>query len=138
MLRKHREYILSDAEVELIRHPKKPKKKKGFYFDGRKRERWTPAAGGKQVMIYALMNKEGYSFDKAEQLVNTFALILWSLLMDGKKIELEGLGTLTIASRKTYNMIEKNLYGPPSIMTKCKKYPKSVELLKPVDLTYKE
>jgi len=89
-------------------------------------------------MMYALMNKEGYSFDKAERLVNTFFLVLWSLLMDDKKIELEGLGVLTIVRRRQYNMIEKNLYGPPSIMTKCKKYPKSVELLKPVDLTYKE
>jgi nucleoid DNA-binding protein len=121
---------------DMKNHRKKRRKKR--IYDGAKRIKWSPSKNGKEVLIFALMNKEGYSFDEATQVVNSFVLVLWSLLMDGKKIELEGLGVLSIVHRAPFTVIEKHMKCPPTIMTKNKKSPNSVRLLQPVDLSYKE
>lgn len=65
--------------------------------------RWN--RGGKTTLCKALILREGYTEKKAVRVVNAVVDIMKKALVQGKNVEIEGLGTLTIWKRKQFRQI---------------------------------
>lgn len=88
---------------------------------------------GKENFIKVLMDREGYSDAKASFVVDAVIQVIKEQLIKGKKVEIEGLGVLTVINRKPQRIVEKNLKQGPTIVTRYKQS-KSVKLKKPIKM----
>jgi nucleoid DNA-binding protein len=93
--------------------------------------------GGKGVLMRALMSKMDYTEKKAKQVVDAFILILRDQLTEGKTIKIPGLGRLTPwkSGIPTHRKIEKNFRNCPTTIITVFKYPISIRLRKPTDMS---
>ena len=69
---------------------------------------------GKTVLCLALINQLGYSKKRSIRVVNQVVAIMKQALIDGKRVKIEGLGTLRVIKRPEKRVI---LAGT---RTKCK------------------
>ncbi len=89
-----------------------------------------PRFNGKDTIACYLANKEGYTYEKALNLVNQVISIIKSSLIEGKNVEIEGLGILKIMSREPKRAIRRGLRRiKPTILT-LNKQKKTIKLKK--------
>jgi nucleoid DNA-binding protein len=99
----------------------------------------TARFGGKEILIQILIDREGYSYRKAARLVRTVIQVIKNQLLNGKNVKIEGLGTLTIVTRKLRRDLKRPLKrGPnrkqdPSIVN-VNKHIKSIKLKNPIPM----
>jgi len=83
---------------------------------------------GKGQFVEALHQREGYTREKANRVVNAFIQVIKNALRDGKDVELEGIGKLRIVELRTARRISANLTGPGKTIYVFSNHKKTVRL----------
>jgi len=88
-------------------------------------------------MINDLVNYQGYSEAKAKKAVNAVIDTWKHALSNGKDVEIEGLGVLTVVGRRPRRTIEKNLRNVGPTVITVNRQPRTVKLRSRRDMSYK-
>lgn len=75
----------------------------------------------KSILVNALCNREGYPIREARKLVDQVFQVIRECLAEGKAVEIEGLGTITLTRQRSYRRVSRLKGHPVSIYTISKR-----------------